>query len=61
MRADTANALDMASDRGAVVWDDYWHNVEGVRRVLDARPDLDLHRVPGTRLVLHLRRGALDG
>jgi len=60
VRSDTANALEMLSERGAIVWDDYWHNVEGVRRVLDARPDLDLHRVPGTRLVVHLHAGALD-
>jgi len=59
VRSDTANALEMLSDRGAVVWDDYWHNVEGVRRVLDSRRDLDLHRVPGTRLVVHLRAAAL--
>lgn len=60
VRADTANALEMLSARGAVVWDDYWHNVDGVRRVLDARPDLDLHRVPGTRLVVHLPVGVSD-
>ena len=58
VESDTRNALAMLSPRGAIVWDDYWRAVEGVRTVLDARADLVRHRVPETRLVVHLSRGA---
>lgn len=57
--SDSDNALRMVSEHGAVVWDDYWRRVEGVRRVLDRRSDLDLHRVAGTRLVVYLTPGAV--
>ena len=52
---DTENALQMASEGAAIVWDDYWRHTPGVKNVLDARTDLELFRVRGTRLVVHLR------
>jgi predicted O-methyltransferase YrrM len=52
---DTDNALRIVSRRGAIVWDDYWRHTPGVKQVLDARTDLELFRVGGTRLVFHLR------
>ena len=57
VRSDTRNALSILSDRGAIVWDDYWRRVGGVREVLDAS-DLPLYRVQDTRLVLYLRPAA---
>lgn len=53
VESDTKHALQMVTDRGAIVWDDYWRQVGGVRRVLD-RLDIELFRIPGTRLVVHL-------
>jgi len=58
VEADTRNAIEMVSMDGAIVWDDYWRHVSGVRTVLDSRTELGLYRVPGTRLVVHLSSGA---
>lgn len=57
--SDTKHALNMLSEGGAVVWDDYWRQVSGVRHVLDGL-DLELYRVRGTRLVVHLTPVALS-
>jgi predicted O-methyltransferase YrrM len=54
VKSDTDNALKMLSQDGALVWDDYWRLSPGVVGVLHRRTDLDLFRVPGTRLVVHL-------
>ncbi|HZA20402.1 MAG TPA: class I SAM-dependent methyltransferase [Actinomycetota bacterium] len=55
VESDTSNALQMLSSSGAVVWDDYWRLSPGVVTVLhQRRGDLELFRVPGTRLVVHL-------
>ena len=51
---DTASAFDMISERGVIVWDDYWRQVEGVARVLHRLPEGELSRIPSTRLVVHL-------
>lgn len=56
--SDTANALELVAPGGAVVWDDYWRGTAGVPAVLDARTDIERHRVPETRLVVHLAAGA---
>lgn len=56
--SDTDNAIAMLSDVGAIVWDDYWWRIDGVREVLEHRTDLQLFRVPGTRLVVHMTRRA---
>lgn len=58
VRSDTAHALEMLSERGAVVWDDYWRQVDGVPRVLHGLGGVELFRVPGTRLVVHMAPGA---
>jgi predicted O-methyltransferase YrrM len=57
VESDTENALEMVSVGGAVVWDDYWRNVPEVSSVLDVRAELNLYRVPGTRLVVYLTDG----
>jgi predicted O-methyltransferase YrrM len=54
VESDTRNALDMVSERGAIVWDDYWRQEPGVRDVLDAAEIKPLYRLPRTRLVFHL-------
>lgn len=54
VRKDTESALLMVSDRGAIVWDDYWRQVRGVPTVLHEMQQVPLMRVPGTRLVVHL-------
>ena len=59
VRADSATALDLVSDSGAVVWDDYWRRIQGVQVILDDLP-IPLFRVPGTRLVVHFAPTALD-
>jgi hypothetical protein len=59
VESDTVNALHMVSEHGAVVWDDYWRQVSGVKRVLDRRSGLELYRIKGTRLVVYLTRGAV--
>jgi hypothetical protein len=55
--SDTRNAFAMLSERGAIVWDDYWRQVNGVPKVLHglgAPP----RRVPDTRLAVHLTPSA---
>jgi len=55
VRCDTKNAFEMLAENGAIVWDDYWRQVRGVPLVLnELRHDVQLYRVPGTRLVVHL-------
>ncbi len=55
VRSDTKNAFEMLAENGAVVWDDYWRQVRGVPLVLnELRHELQVYRVPGTRLVVHL-------
>jgi predicted O-methyltransferase YrrM len=66
VESDTSNALQMLSSSGAIVWDDYWRLSPGVVTVLHhRRHDLELFRVPGTRLVVHFapdaRRRVIDG
>jgi predicted O-methyltransferase YrrM len=56
--SDTENALKTMSPDGAIVWDDYWRHSPGVVKVLHRRTDLDLYRVPGTRLVVHFSERA---
>jgi predicted O-methyltransferase YrrM len=59
--SDTSNAVEMLSSSGAIVWDDYWRFSPGVVGVLNARRyDLELCRIPGTRLVVHLAAGARE-
>lgn len=58
--SDTRNAFDMLSPTGAIVWDDYWRGVPGVSAVLDGIRHAELLKVPGTRLVVHLSRGAKE-
>jgi len=59
VRADSATALDLVRDSGAVVWDDYWRRIQGVQAILDELP-IPLFRVPGTRLVVHFAPAALQ-
>jgi len=59
VRADSATALDLVRDSGAVVWDDYWRRIKGVQAILDELP-VPLFRVPGTRLVVHFAPVALQ-
>lgn len=54
VRSDTRNALDILSERGVIVWDDYGRRIEGVKSVLHSTANLSLYRVPGTRLAIHL-------
>lgn len=58
VRADSTTALDLVSDSGVVVWDDYWRRIDGVKAILDDLP-VPLFRVPGTRLVVHFAPEAL--
>jgi predicted O-methyltransferase YrrM len=58
VESDTRNALTMLSERGAIVWDDYWRQEPGVRDVLESLPLRPLFRIPRTRLVVHLTDGA---
>lgn len=51
--ADTLTALNIIAPGGAIVWDDYWPRAGDVAQVLDKWSDLQLFRVPGTRLVVH--------
>ena len=53
VRSDTENALRSMSPRAAIVWDDYWRLSPGVVKVLHSRDDVEMYRVPGTRLVVH--------
>lgn len=52
VRADTSTALDLVTESGAIVWDDYWRRVPGVPAVLEEL-SVPLFRVRGTRLVVH--------
>jgi hypothetical protein len=52
--SDTRNAFAMLSERGAIVWDDYWRQVNGVPKVLHGLAAPRPRRVPGTRLAVHL-------
>jgi hypothetical protein len=58
VRADSTNALQMVARSGAIVWDDYWRQIHGVREVMDelsrGRLRGRVWRVPGTRLVVYL-------
>ncbi|MFN2594015.1 MAG: class I SAM-dependent methyltransferase [Actinomycetota bacterium] len=58
---DSENAMKLMSPAGAVVWDDYWRLSPGVSTTLDKLSNsVALYRVPQTRLVVHLSRGALQ-
>jgi hypothetical protein len=59
VRADSDTALGLVRDSGAIVWDDYWRRIEGVKAILDELP-VPLFRVPGTRLVVHFAPAALE-
>jgi predicted O-methyltransferase YrrM len=54
IRNDTDAAFNLLSERGGVVWDDYWRLVPDVPRFLDGIADRTLYRIPGTRLVVSL-------
>lgn len=54
VESDTRNAFEMLSERGAIVWDDYWRQVDGVPKVLHKLAAARPRRIPETRLVLHL-------
>lgn len=56
--SDTEAAFLMLGERAAIIWDDYWRPAEAVVRYLDSRRDLELFRLPGSRLVLWLTPGA---
>jgi Methyltransferase domain len=58
VRSDTERALEMVSPAGAIVWDDYWRLSPGVVAALHELAHLERWRVPGTRLVVHLREEA---
>lgn len=54
VESDTRNAFEMLSERGAIVWDDYWRQVNSVPTVLHKLAAPRPRRVPGTRLAIHL-------
>jgi len=54
VESDSRNAFAMLSERGAIVWDDYWRQVNGVPKVLHRLAAPKPRRVPGTRLAVHL-------
>jgi len=58
VRADTATAFELVRESGAIVWDDYWRRIDGVRAVLD-EVSAEVFRLPGTRLVAHFAPEAL--
>lgn len=49
---DTSAAFEMVSDRGAIVWDDYWRRLPDVVVFLDSLDRGPLFRLPGSRLVV---------
>lgn len=49
---DTETAFQLVSNRGIIVWDDYWRNVPDVARFLDSLSANHLYRIPDTRLVV---------
>jgi len=56
---DTQAAFNIVSGSvGAIVWDDYSPAWRGVVRYLNERTDIEIYRVPATRLVLWLSSGA---
>ena len=56
IKSDTEKALSVLSDRGVVVWDDYWSYYPDVVRYLDElRERLPLSRIEGTNLVVYGR------
>ena len=57
VESDTRNALAMASRHSAIVWDDVWHREPEVLEALMKHPELELFRVPETRLVCHFPSG----
>jgi len=64
VRSDSRNAAAMLAERGAIVWDDYWRRIPDVANAIHGMRDLDVRRVPGTRLAVHLSpaaRAALSG
>lgn len=61
VRSDTRNAYSMLSERGVIVWDDYWRLSRGVVAVLHEQARKSkLYRVPGTRLVIYLSPGVVQ-
>jgi predicted O-methyltransferase YrrM len=58
VESDTNHALEMLSPAGAIVWDDYWRGVPDVADVLNQRNDIEIWRVPGTRLAIYLTEAA---
>jgi hypothetical protein len=66
LRNDTTAAFEMVSDRGAIVWDDYWRRLPEVVGFLNSLNMTPLFRLPGSRLVVWfaasvLSRFELDG
>lgn len=57
---DTHIAFELLSPSGAIVWDDYWPMVPGVHSVLNQLTQIKIHRVPGTRLAIHLTEEAFN-
>lgn len=55
VRADTEAALEMLSDDGIIVWDDYTSRWPGVVRAVD-ETGLDIFRVSGTELAIYDRQ-----
>jgi predicted O-methyltransferase YrrM len=52
--ADTENALSVLSDRGVIIWDDYWWLYPEVVGYLDRKAnELPLQRIEGTNLVVY--------
>lgn len=61
VESDSQNAFAMVSDRGMIVWDDYWRLVHGVPTALHRiMHEHRLYRIPATRLCVHLTPGAED-
>jgi predicted O-methyltransferase YrrM len=58
VKSDSENAFKLLSPHGIVVWDDYWWRVAGVREYLNSLKDVELRRLPGTRLVVHIPEGS---
>jgi hypothetical protein len=58
--SDTARALSILAPDGIIVWDDYWRMSPGVTSVLNNLRDLELFRVPATRLVVYLRTESIE-
>ncbi|MFN2462444.1 MAG: class I SAM-dependent methyltransferase [Candidatus Dormibacteria bacterium] len=52
VRSDTERAFELVATRAAILWDDYWQFAPDVVAYLDRRQDLDLFRLPSSRLVV---------